>query len=77
VNLGDSLAGCCTFFVAERQRNGKRFVVRADEKLPAFVELESVIRAVVKQKLQGFSQNMWSDVGVEFAKLKNGKHSHF
>ena len=26
------------------QRDGKRFVVRADEKLTAFVELESAIR---------------------------------
>jgi hypothetical protein len=26
-------------------RDGKRFVVRADEKLAAFLELESVIRA--------------------------------
>ena len=32
-------------FVADTHRSdGKRFVVRADEKLTAFVELESVIR---------------------------------
>jgi hypothetical protein len=38
-----SLLHC--FFATKRQRNaGKRFVVRADEKLTAFVELESVIR---------------------------------
>jgi len=33
-----------TIFVADAHRdNGKRFVVRADEKLTAFVELESAI----------------------------------
>ena len=35
-----------TIFVADAHRDdGKRFVVRADEKLTAFVELESAIRA--------------------------------
>ena len=35
-----------TMFVADAHRdNGKRFVVRADEKLTAFVELEAAIRA--------------------------------
>jgi hypothetical protein len=35
-----------TIFVADAHRdNGKRFVVRADEKLTAFLELESAIRA--------------------------------
>jgi hypothetical protein len=34
-----------TIFVADAQRSdGKRFVVRADEKLTAFVELESAAR---------------------------------
>jgi hypothetical protein len=34
-------------FVADAHRDdGKRFVVRADEKLTAFLELESAIRAV-------------------------------
>jgi hypothetical protein len=32
-------------FVADAQRGeGKRFIVRADEKLTAFIELESAIR---------------------------------
>jgi hypothetical protein len=36
-----------TFFVADAHRNdGKRFVVRADEKLTAFLELEVAIRAI-------------------------------
>ena len=40
-----------TIFVADAHRDdGKRFVVHADEKLTAFVELESVIRAV-REKL--------------------------
>ena len=40
-----------TIFVADAHRgrgDGKRFVVRADEKLTAFVELESAIRACSK-----------------------------
>jgi hypothetical protein len=35
-----------TIWIADAHRgDGKRFVVRADEKLSAFLELESVIRA--------------------------------
>jgi hypothetical protein len=35
-----------TIWIADAHRDdGKRFVVRADEKLSAFVELESAIRA--------------------------------
>ena len=34
-----------TIWIADAHRDGKRFVVRADEKLTAFVELESVVRA--------------------------------
>jgi hypothetical protein len=38
--------GVHCFFATKRQRNaGKRFVVRADEKLTAFVEVESAIRS--------------------------------
>jgi hypothetical protein len=39
---------CCgrTIFVADAHRgDGQRFVVRADEKLTAFLELEATIRA--------------------------------
>jgi hypothetical protein len=40
-----------TSFVADAHRgDGKRFVVRADEKLTAFVELESAIRAPGSEK---------------------------
>jgi hypothetical protein len=35
-----------TIFVADAHRDGERFIVRADEKLTAFTELESAIRAV-------------------------------
>jgi hypothetical protein len=36
-----------TFWIADAHRdNGKRFVVGADERLTAFVELESATRAV-------------------------------
>jgi len=34
-----------TIWIVDAHRNGKRFVVRADEKLTAFVELEAAIRA--------------------------------
>jgi hypothetical protein len=37
-----------TIFVADAHRYGQRFIVRADEKLTAFVELESEIRAVLE-----------------------------
>jgi hypothetical protein len=34
-----------TFWIADARRDeGKRFVVRADEKLTAFLELESAVR---------------------------------
>jgi hypothetical protein len=33
-----------TIWIADAHRDGKRFVVRADEKLTAFVELESATR---------------------------------
>jgi hypothetical protein len=33
-----------TIFVADAHRDGKRFVVQADEELTAFVELELAIR---------------------------------
>jgi hypothetical protein len=35
-----------TIWIADAHREGKRFVVRADEKLTAFIELESATRAV-------------------------------
>ena len=34
-----------TIWIADAHRNGKRFIVHADEKLTAFMELESTIRA--------------------------------
>ncbi|PYJ89601.1 MAG: hypothetical protein DME71_09190 [Verrucomicrobia bacterium] len=36
-----------TIWIADAHRDGKRYVVRSDEKLTAFVELES---AIVNQK---------------------------
>jgi hypothetical protein len=35
-----------TVRIVDAHRDGKRFVVRADEKLTAFMELEAAIRAV-------------------------------
>jgi hypothetical protein len=34
-----------TVWIVDAHREGKRFVVRADEKLTAFLELEAAIRA--------------------------------
>ena len=34
-----------TIWIVNAHRDGKRFIVHADEKLTAFVELESAIRA--------------------------------
>ena len=45
-----------TIWIADAHRgDGKRFVVRADEKLTAFLELESAIRAArhVSSSMQG------------------------
>jgi hypothetical protein len=45
-----------TIFVADAHRDdGKRFVVRADEKLTAFVELESAIRGPRFFQLDGLA----------------------
>jgi hypothetical protein len=35
-----------TIWIADAHRDGKRFVVRADEKLTAFLELEAAVRAI-------------------------------
>ena len=34
-----------TIWIVDAHRDGKRFVVRADEKLTAFIQLESAIRS--------------------------------
>jgi hypothetical protein len=42
-----------TIFVADAHRDdGKRYVVHADEKLTAFIELESAIRACGEQPVR-------------------------
>jgi hypothetical protein len=35
-----------TIWIADAHRDGKRFIVRADENLTAFRELESAVRAI-------------------------------
>jgi hypothetical protein len=39
------------FWIANAQREGKRFVVRADERLTAFMELECAVRRVSGEAL--------------------------
>ena len=47
-----------TIWIADAHRDdGKRFVVHADEKLTAFLELESVIRSEVEVLTQGSKRN--------------------
>jgi hypothetical protein len=47
-----------TIWIADAHRDGNPFVVRADEKPTAFLELESAICAAMKQELRSFSQNV-------------------
>jgi hypothetical protein len=58
-----------TIFIADAHRDeGKRFVVRADEKLTAFLELESAIRALRRIDLtdwQHFFQTQRRSSGSE------------
>jgi hypothetical protein len=44
-----------TIWIADAHRgDGKRFVVRADEKLTAFVELEAmIVRKLIRRNLEG------------------------
>jgi hypothetical protein len=51
-----------TIFVADAHRDdGKRFVVRADEKLAAFMELELAIRAYEESE-----RPSWLFIGLEW-----------
>jgi hypothetical protein len=52
------LQGRTIWIVDAHRDDGKRFIVRADEKLTTFLELESAIRAAMKQELHSFSQNV-------------------
>jgi hypothetical protein len=54
--------------IADAHRNGNRFIVRADEKLTAFLEVESAIRARAERpedcgaleiKIDKWSRNMY------------------
>jgi hypothetical protein len=61
-----------TIWIADAHRDdGKRFVVRADEKLTAFIELELAIRAarLVSSSMQGriLHTNQESDGTYSFA----------
>ena len=41
-----------TIWIADAHRDGKRYVVRADEKVTAFLGLESAIRAAAAAEIQ-------------------------
>jgi hypothetical protein len=38
-----------TSWIADAHRDGQRFIVRADEKLTAFIELEAAVRAALAE----------------------------
>jgi hypothetical protein len=40
-----------TIWIADAYRDGQRFIVRADEKLSAFLELELAIRGATREEL--------------------------
>jgi hypothetical protein len=41
-----------TIWIADAHRDGKHFIVHADEKLTAFMELESAVRAESPKRVQ-------------------------
>jgi hypothetical protein len=45
-----------TIWIVDAHREGKRFVVRADEKLTAFLELESAVRAFGFSRLDNLTR---------------------
>jgi len=55
-------AGGRTIFIAYAHRDdGKRFVVRADEKLTTFVELELAIRGATRENVSN-PQKSWQAI---------------
>jgi hypothetical protein len=52
-----------TIWIVDAHGYGKRFVVRADEKLTAFVELESAIRAVSRIKSKRIASRLAAAIG--------------
>jgi hypothetical protein len=47
-----------TIFAVDAHRDGQRFIVRADEKLMAFMELESAIR--ISKSTRGRGERKWA-----------------
>jgi hypothetical protein len=62
-----------TIFIADAHRNGKRFIVRADEILTAFVELESAI--CPRGRAVGCSDGCQCWTAIRFT-LPNSSNSH-
>jgi hypothetical protein len=49
-----------TIWIADAHRDdGKRFIVRADEKLTAFIELERLTRDSLRSKMPNNSAKFW------------------
>ena len=55
------LEGRTIWIVDAHRGDGRRFVVHADEKLTAFLELESAIRAVTQNQIVAGRRLAWSD----------------
>jgi hypothetical protein len=64
-----------TSSIADAHRDGKRFIVRADEKLTAFLEFESAIRAatsLLDKRARFFQNSASSGSGVRAGSFSPG-----
>ena len=68
----DHVADRRTMFSADTRRDGKRFVVRAVEKLTAFVELE--IRDSRLRQIVFTRQQIFAKLGVSNGSESGGEH---
>jgi hypothetical protein len=69
----------CTIWIVDAHRHRKRFVVRADEKLTAFVELEAAMqlrRLSGSHKLTNVSHDLWHEKPLIVCKIiQNTQHN--
>jgi hypothetical protein len=65
-----------TIWIADAHRDGKRYVVRADEKLTAFLELEAVISAAQAAFRNTATKFRVRSFGVTIKACMSGKALH-
>jgi hypothetical protein len=64
-------------WIADAHRdNGKRFVVHADEKLTAFLELESAIRPAAATRLAAFGYRSCFGLTLSYFVRSRERHGH-